>query len=252
MPPSTLQLDYASNPFGRRRKFRRRLLQILSSLAITGAIWWQGPAAYRRMLRAYWEHRVEEYTAPSDRIIYEEDPAGWPALLSQSDYKNMSAYSSPGWNSFVAYSAQPVKRLADVTGLRLGNLALFAHSRRTPEGRNCLVVVSMAVNAMRPNAQGATPDNQVRFFGLCTSVLDGSKFHEAMPSPWIAPQSVAENRQAPLYARIYAGQIDPNDATHFTIPFEIGDYSDVLDGYLRNDETVILRPHKFDNPLNPK
>jgi len=73
-----------------------------------------------------------------------------------------------------------------------------------------------------------------------------------MPSPWIAPQSVAENRQAPLYARIYAGQIDPNDATHFTIPFEIGDYSDVLDGYLRNDETVILRPHKFDNPLNPK
>jgi hypothetical protein len=246
------QLDYATGAHTRRRKVRRRLAAIALMWVVVAAGWWRGPVVYRRLLREYWQHQVQSYVAPPDRVVYEEDPGRWPALLARDGYQKFST-SSPGWNDFVGYMAEPVTKLAEAGQLRLGGTALFAHARRTPSGQERLVVVWMAYNSVRPNAQGATPDNQVRF-DLCTSVVSRASqmIKEGLPSPWIAPQEVAENRQSTLYARIFAGQIDPHDDAHFTIPFEIGEYSDVIDGYLRDDDGVLLRPHKLDHPLNPK
>ena len=251
MANTALQLDYEPGGLSRRRKARRRWLMVVALLAFSGVGWWQGPPAYQGALRAYWRHRVAEYVAPPDRIVYEEDPNRWPALLAQPDYCSLARLCSPGTSPFVMYMAQPVDRLARVAALRMGDSTLFAHARRSPAGREFVVVVWVPYNGMRSNAQGATPDNQVRF-GLCTSIWDGSKFRGDMLSPWIAPQAIAENPKAPLYARVYAGQVDPSDAAHFTIVYEIGDYADVLDGRLRDDETVLLRPRKFNHRLNPK
>ena len=244
------QIDYEPGAASRRRKTRRRWAALVALIAVVVAVVWQGPAAKRRLVRAYWEHRVASHVAPADRVVYEEDPGRWPALLAQPGYRRMPA-SSPGWSDHVALANRPVERLAEITELRLGSTALFAHARRTPGGRERLVVVWAPSNAVRPNAQGATPDNQVRLH-LSVSVVDGEQARVTMRAPWIAPQSVAENRTTPLYARLYAGQVDPADPTHFTIPFEIGDHADVLDGYLRDDDKVDLRPRKLDHPLNPK
>ncbi len=245
-------IDYEPRDARRRAKARIRwIIGIALLMAIAGA-WWQGPQTYEKIRRAYWQYRVENYVAPADRVVYEEDPARWPALLALPGYASMACYSTgPETCPFVAYMAQPVARLEIISGLRLAPTSLFAHSLKTPGGRQCLVDVWMAYNGIRMGPQGASPDNQVRF-DLCTSVVDGTKLVDAMPSPWIAPQEIAEHRRTPLYARIFAGQIDPNDATHFTIPFEIGGYSDVLDGNLRDNLDVILRPRKLHHPLNPK
>jgi hypothetical protein len=236
-------LEYEPDDTIRRRRRVRRWFTIVAILAIVALAWWQGPATYRRLARAYWQYHIARYTAPADRVVYEEDPSRWAALLAQPAYRKMPV-SSPGWSPFVAYIAEPVQGLFEVTAARPGATAVFAHARRTPGGRERTVVVWMSYNAIRPDAQGASPDNQV-VIGLCTNLIGGPTPCEAMPHVAIAPPSVAENRSTPLYA----GQPDPLDPAHFTIAYEIGEYADVLDGYLRDDDTVDLRPRKYDHPL---
>jgi hypothetical protein len=247
----TPQLDYQPDaPAQRRKRRRRRVLLVALVLGFAGLAVWLGPSTYRAVLRTYWERRVKAYTAPPDRVVYEEDPSRWPVLLAQPGYRKMTA-GSPGWQDFVAYLATPVTSFSKASGVRAGGTALFAHSRRAPAGRERLVVVWLAYNGIRPNESGSGPEGQVRL-ALCTTVVTGSKRREGIVHVFIAPKSVAEHRRSPPYARIYAGQLDLNDASHFTIPFQIGDYEDVLDGYLRDDETVLIRPRKLDHPLNPK
>ncbi|MCY2953882.1 MAG: hypothetical protein NTU53_18215 [Planctomycetota bacterium] len=41
--------------------------------------------------------------------------------------------------------------------------------------------------------------------------------------------------------RIFAGQPDPNDASHFTIAYEAGDTKAVIDGWLKDDDTIVLK-----------
>ena len=244
------RLDYAPGEAVRRRRRNRRIVYVLLALALVAAGVALGPSLYRRSVRAYWAQRVRTYAAPVDRVVYEEDPGRWPALLGGSGYRSMKA-SSPGWNSFVAYLADPVSRLASAAKLRMGATAIFAHARRTPSGGERVVVVWLAYNGVRCNAQGASPDNQVRI-DVHASVWDGRTLKERYLAPWIAPQEVARDRDTPLYLRMYAGQPDPNDPSRFTIPFEIGDHKDVLDGRLRDDGTVVLRPRNHEHMLNPK
>lgn len=246
------QLDYEPSTRAHRRNSLRRWLLVLATVFVTASLWWQGPAAYRRLQLAYWLHRVATFTAPADRVVYEEDPARWPALLARPGYRTMPVESF-GWSPFVAYLAPPVERLSQLrTTATAGATVLFAHHRRSPDGRDRLVIVWLAYNGVRCNAQGATPDNQVRL-DLRTTVLDGTTvLRDDGHSPWVAPTSVAQDRQSPLYARIFAGQPDAADPARFTIPFQIGDHADTLDGHLRNDGRILLRPRNLDHPLNPK
>jgi hypothetical protein len=48
----------------------------------------------------------------------------------------------------------------------------------------------------------------------------------------------------PPRVRIYAGQVDPDDAAHFTIRYEMWGRSDVLDGRLDDNDNVTLTPRK--------
>jgi hypothetical protein len=45
----------------------------------------------------------------------------------------------------------------------------------------------------------------------------------------------------PPQVRIYAGQVDPADASHFTIRYEMWGQTDVLDGRLDNNDGITLR-----------
>ena len=42
--------------------------------------------------------------------------------------------------------------------------------------------------------------------------------------------------------RIFAGQPDPNDPTHFTIPYDVDGKPGVIDGRLNDGERAILTP----------
>jgi hypothetical protein len=245
-------LDYEPGERMRRRKWRRWISWTALTLTFAALAWSYGPWFIRRAQFALYERRVARYTAPASRVVYEEDPSLWPGLLAQPGYRQMTA-TSPGWSSFVGYIASPVEDLARAVPISpLGGTAIFAHELRNPSGQRRIVVIWLAYNGIRSNAQGATPDNQV-YLSLCTSFVQDAKLLRAVMQPTaIAPKSVAENRTTPLYARLYAGQVDPADASHFTIAYQIGEYSDQLDGYLLNDDSVQLQPRKYQEMGNPK
>jgi hypothetical protein len=55
--------------------------------------------------------------------------------------------------------------------------------------------------------------------------------------------------KVPLAVRIYAGQPDPNDPSHFTIRYQMWGKEDILDGRLGNDDQVTLTPRN--RPTEP-
>src|SRR5688500_6721617 len=79
-------LDYQSGRAVRRRRRRNRVLGavVVAALVALGA--WQGPRVYRAAERAYWARQVAGYRALPDQVVYEEDPARWPALLGRPGY----------------------------------------------------------------------------------------------------------------------------------------------------------------------
>jgi hypothetical protein len=244
-------LDYLPGAAIRRRRRRRTVVGAVAALALVVLGAWLGPGVWRRSLVAYRERGARNYVAPPDRVVYEEDPGQWAALLARPNYRRFNS-GSTGWNSFVAHTVPEVGRLAQAGELRLGGTAVFCHARQSPAGNKRLVVVWLASNGVRCTAQGASPDNQVQIT-FCTSVVDGGTMvREGRAAIWVAPQSVAENRQTPLYARLFGGQADPTDPSHFTIAFDLDLYTDVIDGYLRDDNRVVLRPRSHEHMLNPK
>ena len=251
MAPLLASLEYAPGEPVRRRRRRRRIVLTLVALAVALLVVWRGPAVARWAHVRYLEQRAQAHRAPPDRVVYEEDQARWPELLARPGYRAAWA-SGPGWNTYVGHVPPEFERLARAAGLRFGGATIFCHARRTPSGRKRLVVVWLGNNGVRPDAQGATPDNQVRI-DFHTTVVDGGKvLSEGRINLWVAPQWVAENRQTPLYARLYAGQPALADETHFTIAFDLDQYNDVIDCYLRDDNTVLLAPRNHLHMLNPK
>ena len=244
-------LDYQPGRVVQRHRRRRRLFALLLIAFTVGVCAWQGPRAYRLAVRAYWARQVAAYRAPADLVVYEEDPAQWPALLARGGYRGPPS-NLPGWCPFVAHVNGPVRRFVETHELTAGGDAVvFAHARRNPSGKERVVVVWLPYNAVRCNEKGATPDNQVQmtFF---TGVWDGTNLHEGRVALWVAPDRIARDRTTPLYARLCAGQPALSDPTQFTIALEMSEYFDVIDGYLRDDDTVLLRPRSHEHMLNPK
>ena len=48
--------------------------------------------------------------------------------------------------------------------------------------------------------------------------------------------------------RVYAGQIDPNNPSHFTIRYEAWGQQDVLDCWLDDRDEVTYKPRNFPTP----
>jgi hypothetical protein len=51
-----------------------------------------------------------------------------------------------------------------------------------------------------------------------------------------------------VWARLFFGQVDPADASHFTIDFEFAGHTGTIDAYLRDDNRVDFQ---FRDPPNP-
>jgi hypothetical protein len=50
-------------------------------------------------------------------------------------------------------------------------------------------------------------------------------------------------------ARVFAGQPDPNDASHFTIQFEADGKPGTIEGWLNDDDSVTLKVHGAPAPV---
>jgi hypothetical protein len=252
---SATQLHYAPPPGGLRRLFALRglLIAILILAAAKLAIFvfpaqWQALQQRRLMQRQQQCRSVcLSFTRPAGTVVYDEDLDRANTLLTSGGYIDaaLSMGGAPGaallptpvWD---AYSAT----LSGIVRPALPPVApiIFLHERTSPAGQRRLVVVQVG----RATGQ---PDNFIYFHPY----VDGSASAAVSMSsplgsttllvhPASGPRLLEMFRTPTETTALYAGQIDANDPSHFTIDYLLNNRMETIDGWLNDDDTVSLLP----------
>jgi hypothetical protein len=256
------QLDYAPAPPRRRRWLRRAAAGILL-LAVALAGWRWGPGAWTQAQRLYWQRRCLSYRASPEMVVYEEEPRAAAALLaSHSAYgayllrrgTGGAASGSSGATSAAAHvpvcwvrltALSPEIRSFAPGPTRAGRGAIvFLHERTSPAGHRRLVCVRYF-----PPADSFTATFIDGFDVECLAVHPATWSTGPITIPGINAFDVISGfPRRPPNVRVYAGQVDPDDPSHFTVRYQMWGREDTLDGRLDDAGRVTLTPR---NPPQP-
>lgn len=236
-PPSPPPLQYAPRPGPLRRRLARRVGVLLIVFAATFvSIRWGRPVAGRVEL-LYWQRQCLHYTAPPDQVVYEHGANGPPALLAGGgDYVPVTVRPDGFQSSTPLTAAAHLPRcaekfLAQCPGpcISLPAGVLFMHERQTPSGARRLVIVTSGF------LQGATPlfipGHDVKADILRPGTLRQPPEEKVGP---VILDVLFSQRPTPIHLRVFAGQADAVDPTHFTIAYEFDGQRHVVDGHLED------------------
>jgi hypothetical protein len=222
------QLEYGKPPPVPNRSVAYRAA-IAIAIVIAGTLawlWWPQVRA------SYYERQCRAYTTPADQVMYAEDAAQTAARYPQQPSRRYVPLSNrqpiaskavipPCWRDFLMVKGTSCN----------GNAILFLHERRSPAGNRALVAVEF-------NGWGA-----LRAWQFCYHIYrtNGSTFG-------YCPIDLRHDI-APGSLKLFAGQPDQADSSHFTIGYAIGALPGVLDGWLQDDKSIRLQvrdgPAKF-------
>lgn len=265
--PSAPPLMYGVSPVRRRR---RRIFIALLLICVIGVLlpWLRPSWNHARILYAQW--RCLRYSAPPDRVVFEEDPTEAAKLLALSGYHTAeSLYIDPGGG--VMTNSGTIGRIIQTPQnaiyrppalddlLLIGRVNLYApgwlsgqgypghpqHSAvafvgelRTPPHERWMVVVECDIHQGRFDAlqfHAAVLRPATTFAGL------------RMPMPvavGVVPNGLGETASGPVRnpgtARVFAGRIDINDPSHFTIRYEASGMPGLIDGRINSSGSVTL------------
>lgn len=212
------QLDYAPPPPAhQRRSFRRWLVYACVALVVLSGWFWVPQIVWRFELRYY--HRLcLTHTAPASVVAVEPDPAKAGALIAQGTH-------GAGMSGEAMYISDALKRRYFGFGH-----CVFLHGRRTPTGREQRLVL---VESYKVNRVPQLYARSITLDALSNTTIRSGTFHAMPPGP---------SHPLPDYPRLYVGQPDPADDSHFTIKYEYIDRGGTIDGWLKDDDTVVLEP----------
>jgi hypothetical protein len=261
--PQNMNLDYApASP--KRRKWLRRGIVLAIILACTGAAWRWGPAAWRQGRIRYWQHECIAYTAGPDVVAYEDDPVAAAKLLaSKKDYVAETVYyfrhvnEAPDRITCAVLQPECIQHFETMTGLgplfngvdwNRSRLAVaFLHELSTPTGHRYLVSIRIDPR------QSPYEVPSLSFTTTTIPLAPTNGPIRGQSGGTVLGQQASRDRR-PI--RVYMGQPDPDDRSHFTIRYQLGDLEGVLDGYLRDnqgvDKLVTIEPRKKPEALMPR
>lgn len=205
-------LDYAQPQAARKRLWRRIELSIIT-LLILFVLGYVGPIAWRNVRLVQLQRACLSHQYPADKVVLSE--------------KAGIALTSPEWTVFHGtISSAP----------RMDQATIYLHERTSPNGTRRLVSVLgyVGVPVKGPaGASGLAPVVRVYRLGTPTS----------------PPREVLQPRD-PRYQvfdgsaglTVFGGQSDPKDLSHFTIRMLDGAREVLLDGWLRDDDSILLEP----------
>jgi hypothetical protein len=223
-------LPYAKpKPWYRRRGFRWALLVLLIAVVSPLIVQFARFGANRwRVHRLY--QACAAHAAAADTPVYDEDPADYTKLSRLPQYSTVGSLNAPAaylvlprWKEFCAASG--AGQIQSYGTLFLGEL-------RTPAGKRRLVGVD--ITGWFRGGKSPILSTHVRIF-------------EPTPAVQLPPQTgqatfnlALGDREGAL--RLFAGQRDPKDPSHFTIAYTIAGQPGLVDGWLKEDGTVLLEP----------
>jgi hypothetical protein len=180
------------------------------------------------------------YSPPADQVVYDENPTTSAALLryavryiadTRNDVRRTPiALLQPSQWSNAARSATP--------SLRVHGATVFMHERTAADGHSRLVVLQYSPTTLVPAFSPYTD--------LKITLLEASRLHGTLaeiepdaepPRKLLAHDLNASTRDL----RIFAGQADGDDRSHFTIEYELNGQRGTLDGWLENDDTINIK-----------
>ena len=208
-------LEYSAVPpkWGRRTRVRTSIA-ICAAVAIGYAVYEWGPGAYQWVNAMKDQWRFLRYAAPADRVIIEMDESSAKALFSRPEYVRLMLTSHVAALGS-GFDPEP-------PGISLGHepreVMAFLHERQTPKGERRLVKAHFIL--------GNQCWLETRVFG---PGWNGLKLRRDVMKPAYISTSVE---------RVYAGQTDPADPTHFTIRYVEGGIAGTIDAWLQDDDSV--------------
>jgi hypothetical protein len=245
--PSTVpsRIDYATSnpPWHRRRRWRRSLLAVGLIVVAGSAFWWGSPVA-RHVTLLRLQRQCMTHQLPKTLAVFEEDPQRAAQLLvADSRYGRLHSsaapvgISAPEWDAVYAAVSPP-------GGFRFPTV--FLHERRNSSGRKRIVAVVVGRWSLLPEKSPLFIAVKVLRPGSLVS--PPALLFEDMPFEQLPGQQYGSTR-------IYAGQADPADWSHFTIDYDINGPNRILpftlDGWLRDDDTVALQLRGPDPDVTP-
>lgn len=261
-----------SNPFNRRLRGAIKLLIIASAIIVAFEPARRAAGNGHEYVRYYFERRAAEadcvtYTVPRGTLIADETPLrAFDGLIvqhnSEASIAEWNATDTPAqaaarraailaltssknpkcWNTFQTYSVLPAgrpQRVRCVSCLRQRPsffgmtrpppAVLLLHGLRAPSGPRRLVCVTFNAGAFEWTGSPPFEATVYADSGLARSL---ACWNGRLSDPAVHRQD------QPL--KIYAAQLDPLDESQFTIRFDLGTRSHILDGRLAADDHVTL------------
>jgi hypothetical protein len=214
------QLDYAPRPHALRGARARRVAIVIGSLLLLASILWVAPRAYRRWQVTQWQRQCLRYVAPPDRVVHETDPAEIPRLVAPPLNYRGSLATGQAFYIPPAYSNLVVSQSVGTA---------FLHERVSRGGERRLVAVDLFGGTMQPN----------RTMSLNAVMLPIGRGGR----DWsLATMTTGDGTNISLQSgdklRVFAGQVDPDDRSHFTIDYVLNGTRRTLDGWLVDGGTV--------------
>jgi hypothetical protein len=222
------QLDYAQQSPWHRRRGAQRALILVAALLLGLSVWRFGPDAIHRTQLFLLQRQAMTYSAPDGTIAFTANTEDANKIAALGGYANSGLIVTP-WRDFYAKYSPPG-----------GNPTVaFCHELVSPAGHHRLVVVDI--------------DDKTSFEVSTISLI---------PAVFIPGSLLSTPKQVLMsgfgttvhgYATtIYVGQVDPADASHFTIDVSLSGSRDTIDGYLLDNDAVTLEPRNQDTNLFPK
>ena len=220
-------LGYSPKGEGRRRANPRRVaaavLVGLSALALVLVLmkaseWaWYDWQAKRAMGRAC------EYTAPPTQVIYDDDPVRAAGLLAGGGYQTHFGYCFRVSPLVYAWALYP--SAAEGCGNPQSEGLAFLHERHRDAGRRQLIVLGVE--------RSGTLQDGTHILYLFPTLIDADRPAGNRSRSPLALTFAPSDR-----VRIYAGQPDPADASHFTVGYDVNGAAGSIDCWLDPDDGV--------------
>jgi hypothetical protein len=224
-PTAARQLEYEQKRASlRRRRIATLVAVVILLCAVTPfAVRYGKMAAERwRVTRLYRE--CAAYATPAMTVVWEEDA---------ERVKQLRDYQTVGSHHGTAAYVVPEKwrQLNDALGQQIQTWGtLFLHERQTPQSkRKLLVGVDIA---------GWSRGGPVVLFARVRTIAPAAPMRLPTQAKVEHPSVVLATAEAPL--RLFAGQPDASDPSHFTIDYAMGDARGVIDGWVKEDGSVLL------------
>src|SRR5687768_14991763 len=220
------QLEYAHPARQKRRRWKLWASIVLLAAATAFVAIRYVPDAIRRVRLARYERQCMAYTMPPTQVVYESDPAAAAKLRAgNAEYASLDgidAYFTPtAWAKF--NNARRVSIPSHGT--------ILLHGRTSQDGPQVVVHGGVTIQ----------PESVTFSFSLATPSAKPGGFMSRTRGDglWIMPKPTDT-------FRVFAGQPDPNDPTHFTFVYELNGKKHTVDGWVEDAVTVKLE--RTDSP----